>query len=734
MALNRAHPEGQAQGRARGWTGRKLLLRLFFLLALAGMAPSSQAFLQFDVFLGYGDVVPEAGWFPVICEIKNDGPEFNAVIEISAAQFNQSQTRQVPVQLPTNTKKRIVIPVFSVSRYGAWNFRLLDEKGKSRQEQLNLRPKKQIAAGTPLLVALSRSVAGVPPFPQIKTSQPDFQPTAARMLPALFPDNPIALDGVAAIYLNSSSALELNVPQVNALRAWLQNGGHLVVGVEQISDVSGNPWLSALVPCEFTSVSSIKPGDDLEKWVRVKPTARFYESGMQRRNRSGPPRGGSRVDPSPETEADAAFDRADLPVAVATLRDGHTVVSAQGLPLVIESARGRGRISVLTFSPERDPFLSWKNRPWFWSKIVGIPSETFETYDFRQYGWSVDGVFGAMIDSKQVRKLPLGWLLLLLVLYLLVIGPFDRYWLKKINRQMLTWVTFPVYVAVFSGLIYFIGYKLRAGETEYNEIHLVDVLPNGPQAVLRGHTYASIYSPANNRYSIVGEQMFASLRGEYLANRGGEDSTRATIVQRGNNFTAEVFVPVWTSQLFVTDWLQLGPAPLTMEVRGSGAGLTLNIENKLDRPVSAVHLVCNGYVYTVGDLAPGEKRSFVPADKPGIPLRDFVRNHGSMFFAAVEQRQSSFGGARANVFPDMASSVMAASFITLLNNNEAGNYRAFLSAPEVDLTSVAEKETALLLAWDGNHSLTPPQNKFAARRSHRDTLLRLAVPLEAPPR
>ena len=40
-------------------------------------------------------------------------------------------------------------------------------------------------------------------------------------------------------------------------------------------------------------------------------------------------------------------------------------------------------------------------------------------------GWSIDGVFGAMIDSKQVRKLPVEWLLLLLIVYLVVIGPLD---------------------------------------------------------------------------------------------------------------------------------------------------------------------------------------------------------------------------------------------------------------------------------------------------------------------
>jgi len=45
---------------------------------------------------------------------------------------------------------------------------------------------------------------------------------------------------------------------------------------------------------------------------------------------------------------------------------------------------------------------------------------------------------------------------------------------------------FPCYVALFSLLIYFIGYKLRAGESEYNELHLVDVLRHGDRAELRG--------------------------------------------------------------------------------------------------------------------------------------------------------------------------------------------------------------------------------------------------------
>ena len=41
-----------------------------------------------------------------------------------------------------------------------------------------------------------------------------------------------------------------------------------------------------------------------------------------------------------------------------------------------------------------------------------------------------------------------------------------------------------------------------------------------------------------------GDQPFATMRGEYLGNFGGaQESSRADIVQRGNSFEAEAFVP-----------------------------------------------------------------------------------------------------------------------------------------------------------------------------------------------
>ena len=111
--------------------GGSLLLSFAAALLLLAL-PSRAAGPRFDVFLGYNNLVPDQGWFPITCEVQNDGPAFNAIIEVSAEQLGRGQTRRVKVDLPTGTLKRVVIPVFTAA--GVWNVRLLDERGRVRAE------------------------------------------------------------------------------------------------------------------------------------------------------------------------------------------------------------------------------------------------------------------------------------------------------------------------------------------------------------------------------------------------------------------------------------------------------------------------------------------------------------------------------------------------------------------------------------------------------------------------
>ena len=327
-----------------------------------------------------------------------------------------------------------------------------------------------------------------------------------------------------------------------------------------------------------------------------------------------------------------------------------------------------------------------------------------------------------MIDSEQARKLPVGWLLLLLVAYLVVIGPLDQYWLKKLNRQMLTWLTFPAYVVFFSLLIYFIGYKLRAGETEWSELHVLDVTTHGEVADLRGRSFGSIYSPVNASYQFASEEPFATLRGEFTGNYGGQDSSRGVVEHRSAGFRASAAVPVWTSQLFVSDWWRQGPPPLKVTTSAN----EIVVDNDLDVKLTWVRLVEGDYVYELGEVAAQEKKSFPRRSWTTNSLNVFVEAHTRGFQHAVNARHQAFGDNLSSRIQDWPNASMASSFISTVDTQN--NYENFQPPPGFDLSPLLERGDRVLLAWAANYSPTAPLNQFSATRNRKSTLLRVLLP------
>ena len=704
---------------------RRLAALLFLLLLASPSLRPLQAALQFDVHVGYEGNVHEASWFPIVCEVFNDGPSFNAVIEVWGGQTAGDQVREVAVELPTNTRKRIVIPMFaSGGRFnnGNWNGRLLNSNGKVIQERLNIQT-KMVAWESTVLGALPRNFGGSPTFPDPKQNRAELKPEVARFTVDQFPDNPITLEGLNAIYLNSEKAPDLKVTQVTALLGWVRAGGHLIVAAEQISDINGTPWLKQFLPMELTDTRNLRVDQEVVSWLRGQPGV--SDETPRRGRRVVQPSGNAYL----EVPDDPAFKDAEMPVATGTVKDGVKLFASDDVPLAVQAPRGRGRVTVLTLSPEREPFRSWKGRSYFWAKIAGIPGEYFNSIE--QYGYggsSIDGVFGALIDSRQIKKLPVTWLLLLLVVYLVVIGPFDQWWLKKIGKQMLTWITFPTYVVLFSLLIYFIGYKLRAGETEWNELNIVDVLPRGEKVDLRGRTYISIYSSSNARYPLNGQEGHATLRGELMDFRsGGREGSKAKVMHQGNSFKAEVDVAVWTSSLYANEWFRTNDTPFIASVTGVGNEYQVDIENFLNRPLTNVRVVAGQMIFQVDEVPANEKKTFQLLPEKGTPLRAFVQENGQFFQRAVELRSNPLGGTSGGHLEDRPLTATVASFISYLDVQQHG--RSFVFPAGLDLRAQVERGDAVIFAWVPGYSFGDKINDFQPPRFKQDTMLRLTVPV-----
>ena len=490
---------------------------------------------------------------------------------------------------------------------------------------------------------------------------------------------------------------------------------------------------------DLKSMKAVSSHPEIQEWVKT-PSGTTNRTYVFSHRMGVPGQPGQRVE-EPEillTNAfsnladDLAFESAELQVATGSLRDGKAMVTALDTPLIVTANRGRGRLTAILFSPEREPFRSWMHLSKFWARMLEIPGILYASSELTSSAWapSSDGIFGAMIDTRQVHKLPVEWLLLLLIIYLVVIGPLDQFWLKRINRPMLTWITFPCYVVLFSLLIYFIGYKLRAGESEWNELHIVDVLANVDRAELRGRTYASVYSPANQKYNLASQQKFATLRGEFLGGHtGGQTGEKAEVLQLGDTFKAEIFVPVWTSQLFVNDWWQSSTLPMTVTVTNQGTQWQVNVENRTDQKISDAQLAIDSYLLPLGELPAKQTKTFNLGKQQGMRIRDFVNRHGHSFHSAVQSRQRAFGADESGRVSDLTNSTVAVSFISEMSGSE-NHMGQFLTPPGLELSSVLERGHAVLFAWSPNYSPIRAINQFSPKRTQQNTMWRIAVPVQ----
>src|SRR5262249_28105163 len=101
-----------------------------------------------------------------------------------------------------------------------------------------------------------------------------------------------------------------------------------------------------------------------------------------------------------------------------------------------------------------------------------------------------------------VQLVPFGWVAFFIFLYILLIGPGDYFFLKKVLKRMeLTWITFPLIVITVSLVAYFAAYAVKGTDLRINKVDAVALDQQPGQ--LRGSTYLTLFSPQNRDYDVA---------------------------------------------------------------------------------------------------------------------------------------------------------------------------------------------------------------------------------------
>ena len=183
------------------------------------------------------------------------------------------------------------------------------------------------------------------------------------------------------------------------------------------------------------------------------------------------------------------------------------------LPLVVRGSHGFGRVTLITLDVDQKPFSDWPDRSLFWVRALDLRRPSIDTTGGARHG--MPGRFGpygisdlssqlraALEQFPGVKLIPFGWVAFFIFLYILLIGPGDYFFLKKVLKRMeLTWITFPTIVLTVSLVAYYAAYVLKGNDLLVNKVDLVDI-DQETGVIARGNTWISLFSPQNRDYTI----------------------------------------------------------------------------------------------------------------------------------------------------------------------------------------------------------------------------------------
>lgn len=185
-------------------------------------------------------------------------------------------------------------------------------------------------------------------------------------------------------------------------------------------------------------------------------------------------------------------------------------------PLIVQAPYGQGKVTLVAFDLDQRPFTAWGGQQGFWKPLLAeagysddrgskIAANDVPVNPWGASQQNMDLQYQLQTNLEdygdEVPVISFGWVALFILLYILVVGPLDYLFLKKVmNRLELTWITFPTVVLLVSATAYFTAYWLKGNDLKINKIDSIDIDLGTKQSY--GTTWFTLFSPRIQHYTI----------------------------------------------------------------------------------------------------------------------------------------------------------------------------------------------------------------------------------------
>ena len=542
--------------------GLALLLMALLLPALPVAAASS---VQVEARALVGGRYAVGGWMAIAVTLVNEGEPTEGTL----AAATEAGVVQRFVEMPAGAQKVVMLYVQPEAFQRQLTVQYQEPNG-TVEAVIETRVLEQASSQ----FAIVGDGAGTL-RPQLSSAEEIGLPAPITLTIADLPERSEPLEGLSAIvWADDSSAL--NEAQRRSIERWVGNGGQLVV-------VGGPDWQA-----RTAAFTEILPLTELSAVDAVSQAALASWSG-----------------------ADAA------PMNVATVSTGTLHEDARGLVraedgTILASMRtiGAGRVILVGNDLATDAYRGWEGSSRLWARL--LPTNGFLEGFFGGFApeESQNAMGTALGNLPSLEVPPAELLLIVIVAYILLIGPISYVILRRIDRRELAWVTAPLLVVIFTACSFGIGSSMKGSEVIVNQISLIRSSGAGGAATVE--SYAGIFSPDRATYDVTVEDdaLMAKMR------RIGFDGTQTTaadvVVEQGNPAHLRgLSIGVFGFEAVRADAIVEREPVLTVSWRTDDGVLTGTVTNEGTLPVEDVaYISSSGGDMILSELGAGESAEF----------------------------------------------------------------------------------------------------------------------------
>jgi hypothetical protein len=376
-------------------------------------------------------------------------------------------------------------------------------------------------------------------------------------------DNLQFAENYRTIILSNPGSVTLSPQQAANLRRWLESGGMLVVG-------GGSGWQQSaallppdMLPVRIQGVDTIAAGDLAALDLSV-------------------------------------LEESEYTIAVGEVV-GQVLVSAGDKPLLAAKTVGNGTVLWSALDLEAAPLLNPANSEAFWQKIF-LLRPVVKVYSVDNNFYSQ--LFNSISQDSLASALSPGKLFLLLLGYIILVGPVNWLVLRKIDRREWAWFVIPAVALLLTAGAFVYGRLGRGSDKVLYQVNLIELYSQNQAKV---QSLNGVFVPSSRGITLSSEAYLAPLSGEMVSRLEG-----------GQQELAMKNPPLWSVQKFYGAGVLDLPGSVQIEANYNSAQnrLEARVTNYSGQDFFASFIQMGKEWFEFGPLAAGESKMSTAISQP----------------------------------------------------------------------------------------------------------------------